>query len=221
MPRSVSGTGGTTGSGGSGAPRKGLLVGAGVAVAAVLAVGAFLVFGRGGDGDADADETEQTDAPDETSAETDPPDETIASTTAATEPDTTEAATTIAQSTTTTEPPGACDGVNEPCIELTRVGVAPGGAIEVTWEPFNFEPDVIAGFHAHLYWNDVTAEQSGNNGAPGSREWDAHDETIHTSSLLVIGTKPPAATEVCVTVGLAPNHNVPNPKIFDCLPIPE
>lgn len=202
-----------------------MLIGAGVAALVALVVVGVIALGGGGDGDAAdvtvgrtsdvsaaPDETDDTDTPDAT--EPDSP-ETTASTATTAAPTTASPASTAAP--TTTEAP-VCAGVSEPCIQLDAVNVR-DGAIEVSWTPFNFEPDINE-YHAHLYWNDVTAEQSGNNGVEGQRDWDAHDDTIHTSGLLVIATKPPAATEVCITVGLAPLHNTPNPKLFDCEPLP-
>ncbi len=209
--------------GGSGGSRKGALIGAGVVVAIALAIGAALAFSGGGDdgaatGAEGGTQTVVTDAP---ATNTSDASATTTATTAA--PDTTVERTTVAptaapSTTSTTEVP-VCTGVGEPCIQLDTVRVGAGGAIEVSWTPFNFTPD-IDDYHGHLYWNDVTAEQSGNNGVDGQREWDAHDDTIHTSGVLIIATKPPRATEVCITVGLAPAHNVPNPDIFDCEPLP-
>lgn len=205
-------------------------------MAVLLAVGGFIAFGGDDDESAGADsspagtevvssepdttEPPSTDSVDPTTAPTGAI-TTVAATVAPTVAPTDAPTSTPTSAPTTTEEKNVCTGRQAPCILLTSVRVTETGAVEVMWEPFNFVPDLAKGFHAHLYWNNLTAEQAGANGAEGQGEWDAHDETIHTSSQLVVGTKPPGATAVCVTVGLAPDHNVPRPDIFHCVPLPE
>lgn len=213
-------------SGGTKRSRTGLFVGLGVAAAIVLGIGGAIVLGGGGDDDGAAAETTEpeatgTTAGTGTTAATATTTETTTAPTEATDPTTTVERTTVLP-TTTTRPP-ACQGVTEPCIELNAVDITGTGAVEVTWTPFNFEPDVQNGYHAHLYWSNKRADECGNQtpGIAPDCAWDAHDETVHTSSMLLIATKPPGAKAVCVTVGLAPAHNVPNPELFDCRVLPD
>ena len=52
--------------------------------------------------------------------------------------------------------------------------------------------------------------------------WDAVEATVHTSAeVLVMSNRPPAATAVCATVGIAPAHTAYNPALFHCLDLPE
>lgn len=216
----VGGGGGGTPPDGGGAGRQkrtGLLIGAGVVIAAALGVGGALAFG-GGDGDAGAgDRTEETDtaatdAPDATTGATDAPD---------TSPLGTDPADTTAPSTTA-EPIDPCEGITLPCIVIESARVTETGAIEVVWTPRNFVPSINE-YHAHLYWNSATAEQASNDSPDDVQVgWDAVDATVHTSSeLLVVSNRPEGATGICAAVGLAPEHNVPNPEIFHCVELPE
>lgn len=198
--------------------RTGLYVGIGIAAVLALGIGGALAL-SGGDDDGAAAETTEADATGTTAA-------TSVATTENSVAETTDPATTASTATpttlaaTTTTRPPRCEGETLPCIELTSVKVV-DGSIEVQWEPVNFTPDVNNGLHAHLYWNTFDADQCSTD-SPDAQlcGWDAHDETIHTSAQLVVATKPPAATGVCVTVGLAPTHVVPNPEVFDCMPLP-
>ena len=106
-------------------------------------------------------------------------------------------------------------------MSITALRITPEGAVEVTWTPHNFEPDVVNGFHAHLYWNNATAAQASSD-APDRVPWDAVDQVIHTSlEVLTLGNQPPGATGVCATVGIAPAHMAYNPALFHCVDLPE
>ena len=210
--------------------RRPLVIGA-VAAAALIGVAAFAVAANGGDGDAESAATTEpaintigaaqtSGAPDTTAPgipATTPPTQPAASTLPTTAPETTPQTT-----PPTTTPLDPCAGItDEPCIVVDAVRVTTDGSIEVTWSPRNFAPDVAAGFHAHLFWNNASASQAGN-GADDQVLWDAVDDVVHTSDeVLTLANMPPDATGVCATVGIAPAHTTFNPDLFHCLPLPD
>lgn len=104
---------------------------------------------------------------------------------------------------------------------IEQLRVTDTGAVEVTWSPRNFTPDIAGGFHAHLFWNTGTAAQASTD-SPDQVGWDAVESVVHTSAeVLVMSNRPPAATAVCATVGIAPAHTAYNPELFHCLALPE
>lgn len=130
--------------------------------------------------------------------------------------------TTTSTTSTTMAPIYPCTGVDEPCVIITDLTVDENGAVQVTWEPQNFVPDVDQGYHAHLFWNTYTAAQASTD-APAAEQalWDAVEETVHTSQqVLTMANRPPDATGVCAATGLAPAHVVPNPSLVHCVDLP-
>ena len=215
-----------------------LVVGA-VAAAALIGVAAFAVAANGGDGDAESATTTvraittigaaaTTSAPGTTAPGTPATSpSTSPSSSPSSSPSISPAASTPPTTTAQTEPPittpvDPCAGITDaPCIVVDAVRVTADGSVEVTWSPRNFEPDVASGFHAHLFWNNASAEQAGN-GAADQVAWDAVEAVVHTSDeVLTLGNKPPDATGVCATVGIAPAHTAYNPELFHCLPLPD
>ena len=105
---------------------------------------------------------------------------------------------------------------------ITDLSVDDNGAVQVIWEPQNFEPDVEQGYHAHLFWNTFTAAQASTD-APAAEQalWDAVDRTVHTSDqVLTLANRPSDATGVCAATGIAPAHVVPNPSLVHCVDLP-
>jgi len=130
--------------------------------------------------------------------------------------------TSTTSTSTTVAPTDPCTGVAEPCVIITDVAVDDDGAVQVTWEPQNFEPDVEQGYHAHLFWNTFTAAQASTD-APAAEQalWDAVDRTVHTSDqVLTLANRPSDATGVCAATGIAPAHVVPNPSLVHCVDLP-
>ena len=207
-------------------PKRAAIVGAAV-VAAVVVVGglAYAFSGRDG-GDVGADTTiagqAGSTAPDNIAPETAVP-VTNASreTTPATVAEAVAVATTLPA--TTVPLPAPCEGVAEPCLEITSLA-SDGIAVTIEWLPFNFSPD-MAGIHPHFYWNNAVAAQAGTNAPPGEQvAWEITDQVTYTGAdVLLLANKPPDATGICGTPGdarLDPAHSVINPEIFDCVDIP-
>jgi hypothetical protein len=209
----------------SGGRRSRALVVGAVAVGAVAIAGsAFAFWPSGEDENAGPTTTEPTDSATETGVGA------VVTTAPSTTPVTTPVTSPVTspvtapqstQPTTTAAPPDPCaDAGGEPCIVIEQLRVTDSGAVEVTWSPRNLTPDVDGGFHAHLFWNTGTAAQA-SAGAPDAVDWDAVEATVHTSAeKLVMANRPPAATGICATVGIAPAHTAYNPELFHCLDLP-
>jgi hypothetical protein len=199
---------------------------AGIAAVAIVGAGAYaLAGGRGDDpGNAGAGTTTVTGTQPAAAVTTSPGSATTSDpATDATTAVPATSATTTATAAPTTEPAplDPCAGItDEPCITIDALRITPEQAVEVTWTPHNFVPDVAAGFHAHLYWNTATAAQASSD-SPDAVPWDAVDQVIHTSlEVLTLGNKPPGATGVCATVGIAPAHTAYDPTLFHCVELP-
>lgn len=210
----------------------------GAAAAAVLAIVAavtVVALMRDGDGEA-ADDTGTPTEPtaeateDGSADETEPPtapEQEESDTAGGESPVTTlspnyTTSTTTSTTSTTIAPIYPCNGVVEPCVVITDLAVDDTGAVQVTWEPRNFTPDVNNGYHAHLFWNSYTADRASSD-APIDQQvpWDPVEETVHTSQqVLTLENRPPEATGVCAATGLAPAHVVPNPALVHCVELP-
>ncbi len=198
-----------------------LLIGGSVVVIAAIAAAA-IAWPRG-DGDGVAANTTEPVVV-QTTPDTEAPE--VSVTAAHTEPvrtTATEATTTTTATTATTLPPGPCDAVTAPCVEIESLERAPDSVI-VTWRPFNFTPDVN-GIHPHIYWSNATAAQAGTNAPLEVRVgWEITQELVYTGvDVLLLANRPADAAGVCATPGdarLDPPHSVIDPEVVHCVDLP-
>ena len=194
-----------------------LLVGLGVVAAAAVGVGGVLTLGGGGGTSLAGGAT----PPASVVATLQPVATDVVASSPASEPSTTASPETSAppETSVVVDP---CAGVADPCIVIDQLVVTDSGAVQVTWSPRNFVPDVAGGLHAHLFWSSADPSQASTDAPDDQRvAWDAVDQTTHTSeSVLLMSNRPADATGVCATVGVAPAHVVPDPSIFHCVNLP-
>jgi hypothetical protein len=202
-----------------------VLILGGLAVAAVLAVVAFFVFG-GDDGDDTV--TGATDGVGATVASGPATDAPASGPTAASvvAPVTAAASVPASAPPASTPPASTAPPVCTPedgrlCIEMTSVTLF-GEALVIEWTPFNFDPQ-LDGFHAHFFWNTTRPEEAGTNAAefgatPGVWELTA-DRPFVSQGALLLSERPADATEVCVTPATS-EHAVVDPAVFHCRPLP-
>jgi hypothetical protein len=143
--------------------------------------------------------------------------------------------TSSAESSPTTAPPEAaalCDpGAGERCITIDSTRLEDDELV-IEWTALGFDASVDE-FHAHFFLSDINAAQAGSNAPDFGFEpgyWELTDEQPYRpSTLLDAASGGPWLVDfdglgfvpgLCVTVGTAPSHNVLNPNLFTCTPLP-
>jgi hypothetical protein len=107
------------------------------------------------------------------------------------------------------------------CIDIRSIAID-GNSFVIEWDARNFTPDV-KGFHAHFFWDTYSPKQAGTNAAKFGAtvgKWELTDkQPFRSEDEMRVANRPPAAKQVCVTVGDS-SHALVDPSIFDCIPIP-